>query len=550
VRRRLSDFRLAAMLGASVAFMTAPAAGQSASDLGGLRSSIPGQRAGSSAATAADAAGGQTAFEVPTYGNPSGFGAGTTGFDSTGVARRKKQPKPKPGQLQPGPPPTGSQQPGNGSAIPAVVPIVPRGAAGLRQSRQAVRHGVPSVEPPPSLAPLPLIVAPPRLAVIDPTPFEPLGLREGVFVIKPAVELTAGYDSNPEHISPAKGSSELIAAPELIVRSDWERHALNADIHGNYLWYGETFPESPTSLDRPTLDSRVSGRIDVSSVDRVNLESRLLVSTDNPGSPNIQAGLTKLPIVTTVGGTFGYEHDFNRFEILSKTTVDRSVWQSSSLTDGTTSPNDDRNFNQYAEFLRGSYELLPGVKPFVEASIDTRIHDIPIDRTGADRDSVGRTLRAGSTFQLSGKLTGEVSLGQTQREYTDPSLPHVSGFVYDASLLYAATPLTTVKLTAVSNTGELIVPGASGVLRRDFGIEVDHDFRRWLTGAVKFGYGADSYFGLDRFDDRYVAGATLTYKLTREIWIRGEYRHEWLRSTVEGVNYDANIALLTVRLQR
>jgi hypothetical protein len=107
-----------------------------------------------------------------------------------------------------------------------------------------------------------------------------------------------------------------------------------------------------------------------------------------------------------------------------------------------------------------------------------------------------------------------------------------------------------MKLTAVSTTGELIVPGASGVLRRDFGIEIDHDFRRWLTGAVKFGYGADSYFGLDRFDNRYSAGATLTYKLTRTVWIKGEYRHDWLRSTVDGVNFDANIALLTVRLAR
>ena len=38
-------------------------------------------------------------------------------------------------------------------------------------------------------------------------------------------------------------------------------------------------------------------------------------------------------------------------------------------------------------------------------------------------------------------LPGEVSLGQTQREYRDPSLPNVSGLVYDSSLIYAATPL-------------------------------------------------------------------------------------------------------------
>ena len=47
-----------------------------------------------------------------------------------------------------------------------------------------------------------------------------------------------------------------------------------------------------------------------------------------------------------------------------------------------------------------------------------------------------------------------------------------------------------------------------------------------------------------------MAGATLTYKLTRTVWLKGEFRHEWLRSTVSGADYDANIALLTVRVQR
>ena len=87
-------------------------------------------------------------------------------------------------------------------------------------------------------------------------------------------------------------------------------------------------------------------------------------------------------------------------------------------------------------------------------------------------------------------------------------------------MLFAATPLTKLKLTAASTAGELILPGASGVLYRDFGVELDHDFRRWLTGAVKLGFGADTYFGVSRFDNRYSAGLSLAYKLTRTVAIR------------------------------
>ncbi len=535
--RRLRDSRFAAKLivGATLALEAAPAVGQAIGESAQLRPSILEQTESAGAAATNDPNPRRPNEATPFFGSPPGIGAGTTGFISTG--RHKKTPVPKP-QRSPV---------GNAASAPGGTPP---GAPGLRKPPQLERHGVPDVEPVPTQWPSPPFVPPTRRAVVDPSPFAPLGLRVGEFVLRPAIELTAGYDSNPPRQNAPKGAGEMIVAPELTARSDWDRHALNVDIHGTYTAFDESFSTSPSRLDRPTLDSRVSGRVDVSSADRVDLESRLLVSTDNPGSPNVQAGLAKLPIVTTLGGTFGYAHDFNRFEISTKTTVDRSVYQDSILTDGTSSSNDDRNFNQYAEILRGSYELLPGVKPFVEAALDSRVHDVEIDRTDADRDSTGRTIQAGTTFQLTGKLAGEAALGQTQREYKDPTLPNVSGLVYNASLVYAATPLTTMKLTAVSSTGELIVPGASGVLRRDFGFEIDHDFRRWLTGVVKFGYGADSYFGLERFDDRYTAGAALTYKLTRTVYLKGEFRHEWLRSTVAAANYDANIALLTVRLQR
>lgn len=564
--QRLRSPGLAAVLaaGATLAVATGTAAGQDADGPDLLRSSIPGVSgtavSGTTAVSPPYGPGGVLDSEAPISGNPPGFGAGATGFLSTGTARRKGRVKPKPGFQ-----PYGAYAPRNGTAgargapgpPPGTPPpvLAPPGTAGLRQVPQATRRGAP-VDPVADVDPqelAPPVVAPPRRPAVDATPFDPLGLREGSFIINPALELTAGYDSNPPRITQSKGSAEFIVAPELTVRSDWDRHALGADIHGSYIWFNESFPSSsysPASLDRPTLDSRIFGRIDATNEDHIALESRMLVSTDVPGSPNIQADLARLPIVTTVGGTLGYTHDIDRFQITTKATVDRSVWQESNLTDGTTSSNDDRNLTQYAGILRGSYELLPGVAPFVEADIDTRVHDIKIDRTGADRDSDGETVKVGTSFRLTGRLTGEASVGETERQFKDPTLPDIKGAVFDAALLYTATPLTTVKLTATTTTGELILPGTSGVLRRDFGAELDHDFRRWLTGAVKLGYGADSYFGLDRFDNRYLAGVSLAYHLTREVVLKGELRHEWLRSTFPGVNYDADVALLTVRLQR
>ena len=124
---------------------------------------------------------------------------------------------------------------------------------------------------------------------------------------------------------------------------------------------------------------------------------------------------------------------------------------------------------------------------------------------------------------------------------------------HDASLLWTANELTTVKLTAKTNVGESAIPDVSGILYRDAGVQVDNALRRWLIATVKFGFGIDTYQGntiADRQDLRYALGFGLTYKLNRALWLKGEVRREWLRSNVTGYDYDANVFLLGLRLQR
>jgi hypothetical protein len=42
----------------------------------------------------------------------------------------------------------------------------------------------------------------------------------------------------------------------------------------------------------------------------------------------------------------------------------------------------------------------------------------------------------------------------------------------------------------------------------------------------------------------------LTYKLNRDLWLKGMLREDWLTSNVTGVAYQATSVLLTLRLQR
>jgi hypothetical protein len=385
-----------------------------------------------------------------------------------------------------------------------------------------------------------------RRPVVDDKPFDPLGIDAGSFRLRPALELAGGYDTNPARATTGGGPSNLgIVAPELLVASNWSRHELTANLRGSYTSYGAL-----PSQNRPAFDGRIDGRVDVTSHTRIDLESRLVVATDNPGSPNIQAGLARLPLSADVGGSIGVGQRFNRFDVALKGGIDRTTYQNSVFTDGTIASNDDRNFDQYSAQLRAAYELTPGVQPFVEFDADRRHHDLALDSSGFERDSQGRAVKIGSTFELSRILIGQLAFGHLARSYTDPSLPNIRGPTLDGSLTWLASALTTFKLTALTTVSESTLAGVSGEFTHELGIEVDHAFRTWLDATLRFTFDRDAYVGEPRVDNRYAGSFALAYKLTREMQLKGEVRREWLVSNLPGNDYQAYVGLLGLRLQR
>ncbi len=483
---------------------------------------------------------------IPTYGLPAASGASTSGYDSLNRKRQKAkfypgQPKPK--VVGPGnraaigqgpdprlPPPKLPQPP---SATAHRTPIAP-GAAGTVPGQPYRRQ-----------------------LKIDDDPFGAVGDYAGSFLVKTAVEFMGGYDTNPGRTFVPRGSPFYVVAPELLVVSDWERHALVADLRGSFTGYSETFPpvngvvsSAPTNVDRPDFTGHVDGRLDVSRDTRLLGQVRLRVATDNPGSPNIQAGLAKYPIYTTLGGTFGVDQNFNRLQLSAGGTIDHTTYQNSVLTDGSIASNDDRNFNAVGGIGRVSYDLMPGLKPFGEIQGDTRVHELQVDRAGYARDSNGGYVKAGTSFEFTRLLTGEASLGWSERSYSDPRLNRLQGLLTSASLVWSATPLTTAKFYSDTSIGETTLPGVSGVLTHLYTLEVDHDFRRWLTAVGKFTFGTSAYQGDARFDHIYSISGDLIYKLNRDVWIKGTVRRDSLNSNVPGSSSASTVVMLGVRLQR
>ena len=558
-RRRVQRARLALACGAAIAAGIAPSHAQMLSDLlnpnpgqfaqmpdGSLRKTdrneptrafgVPTQDRDAKAGAMASSRIGQ----IPTYGIPAASGASDDGFDSLG--RKRNKPKPYPG--------------------------APKLKGAVAPDPYASMKPLPRISPPPSQNANKTPLAPAMTGAVvgqpyrkrlkpDDDPFGAVGDYAGSFLIKSAVEVSAGYDTNPGRLAVQQGRPLYVVAPEFLAVSDWERHALVADLRGSFTGYTSNLTpnadgtplSAPLDIDRPNFIGHVDGRLDVSRDTRLLAQGRLFVSTDNPGSPNVQAGLARYPVYTTVGSTIGVDQSFNRLQVSAGATVDRTDYTNSKLTDGTSSTNDDRNFTQYGGVGRVSYELRPGLKPFVEMQGDSRVHDLRLDRSGYARDSSGGYAKGGTSFEFSRLLTGEIAAGYAMRDYADPRLNRLEGLLVSSSLVWTATPLTTAKFVSDTTITETTMPGTSGVLTHIYTVEVDHDFRRWLTAIGKFTWGNLDYQGNPRRDKIYTLSGEAIYKLNRNVWLRGTLQRGWLESNIPGNNSASTVMLLGVRVQ-
>jgi hypothetical protein len=412
-------------------------------------------------------------------------------------------------------------------------------------TRAVLPQNLPRI-PPKDAQPIPPVAAdkpmtPPAMGM---DPYEPTGFTAGNFVIKPAVEMTTGYDSNPARIPGGTGSPFVVVAPVVSVRSQFDRHQLNADVRAAYI--------DDTQLQRlshPTVDARLNGRYDFTDNTALNGEGHFMLDGDDPGTARFTNRFAKIPLVSTTGGSVGVTQKFDPLEVSVKGAVDHLQFQNVLLTDGQILSNQDRNFNQYAVQSRASYALTNEFHPFIDVAVDRRVHELPVDMLGFRRDSTGTAVEGGVTFALTDKLTGDAAIGYLVRQYQDLMLRPVSGVIADANLMYQFSKETTLQFGAKSQVAEIAEAGISGVFKRDVTVELDHQFQPWLVGTLTTGYGADVFVGSTRVDNRYFVDIGMLYKVSRLLQLKANLRQEATRSNAMENNLNATVVSVGARVQ-
>jgi hypothetical protein len=434
----------------------------------------------------------------------------------------------------PADPPPRARRPKSGQ----LPPLAPYRRAARARLRGTVDPPSPDAVPAPTVAALPE-PEPRRRIKREDKPFDPVGLYVGNLKLTPYVEEDVGYVSNPFGASVApKGSALSTTEVGVALQSDWSRNELSGQARIGYNDYVQT-----PKASAPYGSGLVDYRYDVSRDLAFDTEGRFNLATQT----NAQLGLSgatsqALTLVSTYGATLGGTQKFGDLSLGLHGTVDRVQYQGGSLS------TDD--YDDYGLKLRASYRVSEAVSPFAEVGGDVRQYDSRLDASGYDRASDGITGKAGLRLAPSEMLTGEFSVGYGARDYRDARLPSAAAPLFDASLLWSVTPLTTLKFNASSALGDAVVAGASADIARSYTIGVDHALTERVKLGLTAGLSTDHYIGIDQTDRSYTIGATAEYHLSREVVLKASATHQQFVSSAPGSNYADDTVLLGVRLQR
>jgi len=417
---------------------------------------------------------------------------------------------------------------------------------GLRGGESPRDSGLP---PPPTIAVTPSILAKRHPPARDP-PFAPVGFAAGSLRLNPYFEEDLGYASNPLSLHKAtRGSLFENSEAGLSIQSDWARNDLHGALRGGYIDY---FRDSPASA--PFGDGTIASRYDISKDLSIDGETHFNIATQPPGSVSLPAGAPlstlRRPLVETFGGSLAGTQKLGEMALSLRGTFDRIVYGNSTFAGGVT---DDLSSDDSTDWgLRGrvAYQINPTITPFIEAVADRRNYDSFVDSGGYRRDSNGASASGGVTISLPHQLTGEASAGYGSRIYRDPRLPELSGPIFNASLAWGASPLTTITLKTTTTLADTATQGASGAVSRSYIIGVSHELLRNLTLTATANYTTNVYSGLNIHDASTNIGLEAEYVLTREFALKASATRARFISSLANADYDSNTFMFGLRFQR
>ena len=373
----------------------------------------------------------------------------------------------------------------------------------------------------------------------------PLGLLDA-FQIFPSLGLELFSTDNVFKTPDGKVFDQVVRLqPTVELRSDWDNHALNLGFHADSLRHFDRKSE-----DTDDWGAFVDGRLDLSDRESIDLRASHDLQHEERGSVDDVNGSE--PTLFTVDAA-QLDWRYQRAAVLT-----RFLFNSRHLrfldtpsTLGVINQS-DRNRWEYDPRLRVGYEAFAGTVLYVEPTLSWRRYDREFDRNNEQRDSDGRELLVGLTYDASAVSYLDIGVGYTRRDYKDPDLPSISGFASRAALTWNPLDQITINSSLSRSIREATQQGVAGFFVTAASVSLDYELRYDVILQSDARYSleqAKARSGFSETDKIYGVGLGATFMVNEYMRTRAGYRFERRDSDVVGLDYSENRFFVRLELQ-
>lgn len=367
--------------------------------------------------------------------------------------------------------------------------------------------------------------------------YQPLGARVGSFAILPSVVVAGVYDSNVFAVNRARQDAFILdVRPELVVKSDWSRHALEFKVSGQILDYDRFASEN-----QGNVFTGANGIFDISNDARITAYSNYTHAHEARGSGNSFQRFDAPVVYDRVEGGAALRKSFNRLWTELGGTARNDEFQNATIR-GVISDQSYRNVMITEVVNRTGYEFSPKSSVFVESAYGWRdYHDNVFDNEGY------RVL-AGIQAEASRVLRGEISGGwMSYRGSHEASVGGIETYNYRARAYWEPTPLMLVMLFGGRDVGVSTEGGKSLSVTSDIGVKVDYELLRNLLLSGRFGFQNTDYRSTARHDNQYKGEFLAEYLLDRNWSVLASYAYTNFISTAADLDYDKHVVSVGLR---
>lgn len=374
------------------------------------------------------------------------------------------------------------------------------------------------------------------------------GIQAGAVEIRPQFGLAATVTDNVYYEdSNRRADVSGEARARVDFKSLFSRHELRADLWASQLAYAKYTTENTTQYG-----GEVAGRLDISRSTTFEMVAGFEHRAETRYSLNSNRQADEQATYDTPRAAAYLTHKFDNLSVALTGRAARYRY-ADVLVGGVRVSQKNRNFEVYEGALDLVYGTRDPTRFVIHASIDHRAYDIHIGSPlfdpvrQVDRTGTSLRLEGGVQREITDLIQGTVRVGYLRTRYDDPRIRNFSAFSYHADVVWNVTPLTSLVATADRRLDQTVSPSATGNLRDEFSIAVQHELRRNVVVIGDVRYARVKLLGTATRSREFDVGVGAHYYVGKNVMITGDLRHSQRISGISSIDYKANSLSLGVK---